>query len=147
LNQRRLRLELAPSAFLAISILLLHASAALCALAVMPGAPGLAIALLLFALGIVAAWNRALLRSPSSVRALELVGNQLEVELAGGDRFPAELAQRRYVTRFMVTLPLRRPARRTILITPDMLGADSFRRLRIWALWGKFPVAAKQLPA
>jgi hypothetical protein len=147
LNQRRLRLELAPSAFLAISILVLHASAALCVLAVMPGAAGLAIAALLFALGIVAAWSRALLRSSSSVRALELVGSQLEVELAGGDRFLAEVAQRRYVARFMVTLPLRRPVRRTILITPDMVGADSFRRLRIWALWGKFPVAAKQLPA
>jgi hypothetical protein len=29
-----------------------------------------------------------------------------------------------------------------------MLGADSFRSLRVWALWGRLPaVAAKQLPA
>jgi hypothetical protein len=38
--------------------------------------------------------------------------------------------------------------RRTILVTRDMLAGDAFRRLRIWALWGRLPaVAAKQLPA
>jgi hypothetical protein len=48
----------------------------------------------------------------------------------------------------LVTLSLRRPARRTLLVTRDMLHADSFRRLRVWALWGRLPaVAAKQLPA
>jgi hypothetical protein len=31
--------------------------------------------------------------------------------------------------------------RRTLLITRDMAGADAFRRLRIWALWGKLPAA------
>jgi hypothetical protein len=36
---------------------------------------------------------------------------------------------------------------RTILVTRDMLGASEFRRLRLWALWGKLPVAAKQLAA
>jgi hypothetical protein len=46
-----------------------------------------------------------------------------------------------------VNLPILAPARRTLLVTPDMLGIDSFRRLRIWALWGKLAgVAGKQLP-
>ena len=43
----------------------------------------------------------------------------------------------------MVTLPLNG---RTVLITRDMLGAEEFRRLRLWALWGKLPgVAPEQL--
>ena len=48
-----------------------------------------------------------------------------------------------------------RPVRRTILVSRDMLAGDAFRRLRVWALWGRLPatsgtgaaVAAKQLPA
>ena len=113
----------------------------------MPDFAGVALAALFLALGMVAAWSRALLRSRSSVRALELDGPRLHLELAGGESLAAEVAARRYVTRFMVTLPIRRPVRRTILVTRDMAGADLFRRLRIWAVWGKLPVVApKQLP-
>jgi len=38
--------------------------------------------------------------------------------------------------------------KRTLLITRDMLGEEEFRRLRLWALWGRLPrrsVAAIQL--
>ena len=106
---------------------------------------GLAIALLLLALGAATAWSRALLRSASSVRALEIAGPRLEVQLASGETVAAEPAARRYVGRFIVLLPLRRP-RRTLLVTRDMAGAEAFRRLRIWALWGKLPgVAQEQL--
>jgi hypothetical protein len=148
LNARRLRVELAPSALLTIILIALHAAAALCVLAVMPGTPGLLVAALLVLLGMASAWSRALLRSPSSVRALDHDGPKLEVELASGASLPAEVAERRYVGRYMVVLPLRRPVRRTILVTRDMADADSFRRLRIWALWGRLPgVAGKQLAA
>jgi hypothetical protein len=155
LSPRRLRVELAPSVHVAITIIALHAAAAASVLAVMQGTAGWLLAALLLALGIAAAWSRALLRSASSVRVLELTGPKLEVQLASGESFAAEVAERRYVTRFMVVLPLRRPVRRTILVTADMAGGDLFRRLRIWALWGRLPgvtsvpsgrVAAKQLP-
>jgi hypothetical protein len=147
LISRRLRLELAPSPLLAIAIVALHALAGLSVLMVMPRLPGVLLAVLLLALGIALAWSRALLRSRSSVRTLELDGTQLEVLLAGGERFRAEVAERRYVSRFLVSILLRHPVRRTILVTQDMLGGDLFRRLRIWAVWGKLPgVAAKQLP-
>ena len=148
MNTRRLRLELAPSAFLTILIIALHAAAALCAAAVLGGTAGLLVALLLVLLGMASAWNRALLRSRSSIRSLELIGEKLEVELRSGERFPAEVAERRYVGRFIVILPFRQPVRRHVLVTRDMLGPDSFRRLRIWALWGRLPpVAGKQLAA
>jgi Membrane-bound toxin component of toxin-antitoxin system len=148
LNNRSLRLELAPSFLLAAALIVLHAAAALCLALALPGAGGLAGAAALVALGAAAAWRSALLRAASSVRALELAAQKLEVRLASGESFAAEVAERRYVGRYMVVLPLRRPVRRTLLVTRDMADAESFRRLRIWALWGKVPgVATKQLPA
>jgi hypothetical protein len=133
LTPRRLRLELAPSLPLAIAVLALHALAGACLVLVLPGAAGLGLAALVLALGGAWAWERALLRSTGAVRVLELA-EQSE-------------AQRRYVTRFLVILPAGRLMRRAIVVTPDMLDAESFRRLRIWALWGRLPaVVAKQLP-
>jgi hypothetical protein len=125
-----------------------HACAALCILLVLPSVSGAALAICLVALGLAAAWSRALLKSASSVRAIELEAGEASFELAAGERFTAQLSERRYVNRFIVALPLLRPARRTVLVTGDMLGEESFRALRIWALWGKLPgVARKQLPA
>ena len=106
------------------------------------------VAVLFLALGLAAAWSRALLRAPGSVRAIHLGGAQPVFELANGDSFPAAVGERRYVTRYVVALPVKAPLSRTLLVTADMLGAQEFRRLRIWALWNRLPgVAAKQLHA
>ena len=143
----RLRLELEPSPAMAAMIVSLHAIAGACALVVLPGAAGVALSAALVALGLVTAWGRALLRSAASVRAIELHGPLVQLELASGEKFAAELSGRRHVSRFSVMLPVLRPVRRTIFVSRDMLGADSFRLLRIWAVWGKLPgVAGKQLP-
>jgi hypothetical protein len=148
MKPRRLRLQLAPSAYLTIAIVASHAAAALCVLAVMPGTPGALVALLVFALGAASAWSRALLRTGSSVTALELGHTGVHVELKSGERLQAAVAERRYVGRYLVLLPLRGPVRRTLLVTRDMTDADSFRRLRIWALWGRLPgVAGEKLAA
>ena len=91
---------------------------------------GAALGVALVALGLAAAWSRALLRGRDAVRSLELSRGAL----AG---------RRRYVSRFLVTLPLRG---RTLLVTADMLEPREFRHLRIWALWGELPaVAGEQL--
>ena len=148
MSERRLRLELGPSPLLATAIVLLHGAAAVCALLAMPDALGVLLAALLAALGASTARSRALLRARTSVRVLELQGRRASVTLAGGDTLTGEVAERRYVSRLAVSFSLRHPVRRTLLITRDMLDADSFRSLRIWALWGRLPaVAAKQLPA
>ena len=145
---RSLRLQLSPSPAFATALVALHAVAALCVLLMLPSVAGAALAICLVAPGLAAAWSRALLKSASSVRAIELEAGGASFELAGGERFAAQLTERRYVNRFMVALPVRGRVRRTVLVTLDMLGAESFRVLRIWALWGKLPrVAAKQLPA
>jgi hypothetical protein len=139
------RLALLPSWFLAAAILGLHAAAAAAMLIAMPGWAGWALAAALAALGLSAAWSRALLRSPQSPRALVLNEKGIELETANGRIFSAPRAESRHVSRFMVTLPV---SGRTILVTRDMLGGEEFRRLRLWALWGRLPrrsVAAAQL--
>ncbi|HUG76699.1 MAG TPA: protein YgfX [Burkholderiales bacterium] len=145
-GSQALRFEFSPSPVLAAGIVALHACAAVSVAIALPGAGGFLLAAALLALGLAAAWSRALLRSAASVRALELDASGATLELAGGRRLAAEFAARRYVGRFLVTLCVRRPMRRTLLVTADMLKGGGFRRLRIWALWGKLPaVAAKQL--
>jgi hypothetical protein len=142
------RLELSASWILACAIVLAHSAAAACVLLVLPGLAGMLLAAALLALGLAAAWARALHGSAASVRALELDGPKIRVELKDRRCLAAELGARRHVGRWLVSLPLARPARRTILVTRDMLGAEEFRRLRLWALWGRLPkVAPKQLLA
>jgi hypothetical protein len=147
-----MRLELSASPRLAAAIVGLHAAAGLSLITVVPGPPGQLLCLAFLALGSVAAWRQAFLRSPGSIRALEIGGSAVTLDLANGARLVGEIEARRYVGRFMVVLFVRRPIRRTILVTGDMLGTDSFRTLRIWALWGRFssigqeqPVAGKPL--
>jgi hypothetical protein len=139
-----LRLRLSPSPLLAALIVVVHAAAGLSAWAVIPGLAGALLGAALIALGTAAAWSRALLKSASSVHALELGPSRMAVQLAGGERFETAIAGRRFVSKLLVALPV--PGSRTILITRDMLGADSFRALRIWALWGRLPGAAGSRP-
>ena len=128
-------------------ILAAHAAAAACAVVALGGAGGWALALALFGLGAAAAWSRALLRSRLSVRSLEIEGPTLTLHLTSGETLRADAGTRRYVSRWFVTIPVLPPVRRTLLVPADMLRPAEFRRLRLWALWGKAPVAAKQLPA
>ena len=149
------RLELRPSRPLAAAIVAAHAAAAVATYIAIPGAMTALLSVLLLALGIATAWSRALLAASASIRVIEIHTGQPTIELASGERFAAEVASRRYVTRYLVALPLRSPSRRTLLVTADMLDPEEFRRLRIWALWNRLPsahrssgnVAAKQLAA
>jgi len=144
------RFELSPSPLLAAAIAGAHGAAGIAVWTVIPGWTGAALGLALAALGAAAAWSRALLRSPASVRAIQLGGEQPVFELTGGESLSAPVGDRRYVTRYLVTLPLGRPLGRTLLVTRDMLGEREFRRLRLWALWNRLSsetanVAPKQL--
>ena len=139
------RFALLPSWFLAAAILGLHAAAAAALLVAMPGWAGWALAAALAALGLSTAWSRALLRSPQSPRILVLSEKGIELGMANGCTCSAPRGTRGHVSGLMVTLPVRG---RTILVTRDMLGREEFRRLRLWALWGRLPrrsVAAAQL--
>jgi hypothetical protein len=137
-------LQLTPSATLAALIIVAHLAAAGAAAAALPGWAGGLLAAGLAALGLAAAWSRALLRSRGSMRGIRIGAGEAWVDLADGASLPVEPGG--HVSRFMVTLAARRPPRR-MLVTADMLGVEAFRALRVWALWGKVPVAGKQLAA
>ena len=137
------RLVLLPSRVLAAAILGLHVVAAGCVRIALPGWGGIALAAVLLAAGLLTTRSRALLAAPTSPRTLVL-GDRLAVELVNGATIFGE-RQPGHVSRLLVTLPVER---RTLLITRDMLGEEEFRRLRLWALWGRLPrrsVAAEQL--
>jgi hypothetical protein len=138
-----LRLELRASRALAGALALVHGVGALCVLAVVPGYAGAALALLLLALGAATARDRALLRARGSLRALELgEGGAATLELADGRRLAGRVGERRHVGSWWVALPFEGEARRNIIVARDMLAPVEFRSLRLWALWGRVPVAA-----
>jgi hypothetical protein len=138
-------LLLSPSYPLAAAIVGAHLCAAVAVVVSFAGWSGGAIGAALAGLGAASAWSRALLRARRSVQRIELSAGRAMVSLTSGARLAAQPAG--HVSRHAVTLRL--PAsRRTILVTADMLDRESFRVLRMWALWGKLPgVAGKQLAA
>lgn len=111
----------------------------MCAGALVPGVTGVCLGLLIAGLGFAAAWDRALLRGRRSVRAVEIRGgDSVMLELADGERVALRISRRRFVSGLVVILPGVSTVHRTIVVTRDMLGADPFRALRLWALWGGF---------
>jgi hypothetical protein len=139
---RPVRIELVPSYRLAAALCCAHAVAAASVLLVLPTGIGLLLAVAFAALGVAAAWSRALLRARGSVHAIELADERIMLHLRDGRTQRVEISARRYVSRWLVTLPLRSPMRRTLLITADMVRGDLFRVLRIWATWGRTPAMA-----
>lgn len=133
---------------MAAVILTIHLAAGAGLAAVLPDAVGAFAGGLLLLLGVAAARDRALLRGSKSVRRIELGGDGTVVfTLADGRRLEGVVGARRNVSRWWVTLPLRGTARRTVLVAGDMLPPEDFRRLRVWALWGRTAAAAAPRPA
>ena len=150
------RLELLPCRKFAALLLLAHAAAGASLYAVLAGWPGPAAALLVVALGAFAAWDRALLRSANSPRAIEILpSGQAQCIQAGGAAVPVQALGGTGVTRYWVALLLRPPTRwvllaprHALLVPACMMSTESARLLRLWARWGKLPgVAPGQLPA
>ena len=143
-----MRLELSPSRALAAAIVAAHAAAAGCLAAALPGASGFALAGLAVALGLAAARDRALLRGRTAPRALLIgAGGEARLEQADGASAPAAAVGGGGVTRHWVALRVRGALRRGFLVTGGMLGAEDFRRLRLWALWGRLPGGSSRGPA
>jgi hypothetical protein len=141
LNQHRLqRLELLPSAFLAGTVLAVHATAAACFLATLSGFSGPALAALVLGLGATAAWQRALLRGSRSACAVEIEpSGTAVVKLRSGEAIPVRAVRGIGVTRHWVALRPAAGAGRAVLVTAGMLGPAEMRILRLWALWGRIP--------
>ena len=132
------RLELAPSRTYAGMVLGVHGVAALCFLTTMTGLSGIALAILSFALGGVAAWDRALLRGSRSPRTIEIPRTGgARVILANGEAVPVRPVHGIGVTRHWVALAPLALLGRSHLVTTGMLGPAGARILRLWALWGR----------
>ena len=139
-DERILRIHLSPSRGLAATIVIVHAGAGVCAGTLVAGALGICLGVLIAGLGFAAAWDRALLRGGRSVHALQIGGgDSVMLELASAERVPLRISPRRFVSGLVVILPGLSSMHRTIVIARDMLGPDSFRALRLWALWGRVP--------
>ncbi len=137
-----LRLVLRPSRALAALITGGHLGAAGCLALVVPGWPGLALAVLVTGLGMATAWDRALLRGRQSARAIQMQDDgRGHVECADGGRIPLSGGNGR-AGRTWVILDLPRRSRRHLLVTGAMLDRGMFRYLRLWARWGRLPAAA-----
>jgi len=140
--ERRLNIDLSPSGVLAAAVIAVHALAGACAAIAVPGPGAFAVALLLPALGLAAAWDRALLRSRKSVTGIVIEGPaSVRLKARDGTETEVRVVGRKHVSRFAVIVPVRGSMRRTIVVVRDMLDAESFRRLRLWALWGRVPGA------
>jgi hypothetical protein len=132
-----LRLEFCPSRALAALVVAMHATAAGCVVALVPGAAGMVLGALVLALGIAAAWDRALLRAGRSARAIELLDEgDARIVLNDGGRIAARFSGCS-VTRYWVAIPVGRGRWRRVLVPWDMIEPGGFRRLRLWALWGR----------
>ncbi len=135
-----LRLELTASPGLAAMILAVHLGAAGCFLTVLTGWQGVALSVLIAALGGIAAWDRALLRAPSSPRALEFLRDgTAKCLFANGESAALQPLKGTAVSRYWVAFGLGSPRRRSLFIAAGMLAPQAMRLLRLWALWGKLP--------
>ena len=148
-SARPLWLALYPSRSFAALILLVYAAAAGCFLTVLTGWSAFALALLVLALGIAAAWDRALLRSSRSPKAIVILSSgEARCLFANGESAAIDTPGGSGVTRYWVAMRIRSPLRRSLLAASGMLPPESFRLLRLWALWGRLPgVAPRQLQA
>lgn len=138
--ERRLSVALSPSSALAAAVVGAHTLAGLCVTMILPVPGALALGLLLPALGLAVAWDRALLRGRKSVTGLVIESQAgLRLTTRDGSQLEVRAAGRRHVSRLAVIVPVSGSMRRTIVVVRDMLDAESFRRLRLWALWGEVP--------
>lgn len=78
-------------------------------------------------------------RSPASLVALRLhADRRCEFRTRGGDWQEAELLGSSFVAPYLTVLnlrPLDRRLVRHLVILPDALPSDDFRRLRVWLKW------------
>jgi len=134
---------LRPSRGLALSIVVAHGAAGAAVLVALRDPLGWTLAALLLGLGVAAAWDRALLRAPGSIRGIEIgVPDHIVLHRVRGPALNVRVGARRWVSAGLVAVPIAAPRGRVLLVTRGMLDADALRRLRIWALWGRLPGVA-----
>ena len=105
------------------------------------------LAILMLALGAVAASTRGLLLGKRAPRAIEIApSGEAVLVRADGRQARARPVGGIGVTRWWVIVRVGTPGRGGFLISAGMLESEPFRLLRLWALWERAPgVARRQL--
>lgn len=83
----------------------------------------------------------ALLSSKIAVMALMLEEEQAVLTLRGGDQLIGQVLRDSLVTPYITVLnvlPQGARLARSVVILPDSLDAESFRRLRVWLKWSGY---------
>lgn len=87
----------------------------------------------------------ALLRTPQAVCAIEIrESGEISLQTRRGDWRACRLSGSSYVSPWLTILVLAEEDRRRaryVVITPDNVDADEFRRLRVWLRWAAQRVA------
>jgi toxin CptA len=85
-----------------------------------------------------AIWRHALLRGRTAVVAVKVSQQGMEIMLRNGAWLPAKVLASSFVSPWLVVLHLKLAKRRFMLplvLLPDAMGDEDFRRLRVWLLW------------
>ena len=135
-----LRVRLKPSPLLAAAFTAAHLAAALTLIPLdLPLWAKLLITLPIAASLVHALRHTAFLRSPTSPIALELKGaDGAAIQTRNGDWHGARILGTTYVSPLLTVLNLRLQGRRTarhVVIVPDGIGAEDFRKLRVRLRW------------
>lgn len=127
-----LQFEIGPSRILPVWLLLIH-GAAMLVLPLLPVPLPLRLALAgVVVLSLAWYWHRMVSRNyPYAVRELRWeAGRDCVLQLASGEQLQAQLAPRAFVMPWLVILYFRGRPRQLVLL-PDMLSTEAFRRLRV----------------
>lgn len=135
-----LKLSLRPSRRLAVLLVLAHLAAAGAALVVeIPVALKIALTLLVSASCAASLYGPALLRSDEAIVGLEIgEGTGLSFQTRRGEWREGTLSGSSFVAPYLVVLNVRAPGRRFarhVVIMPDSIDAEDFRRLRVRLWW------------
>jgi toxin CptA len=144
-----LRISLNPSLRLTLLLSLAHAAAAGVCL-VIDAAIWLKIsaALLVGTSCGLSLYGPALLRTRKAIVALEITdGDALSFQTRRGDWHRGTLLDSSFVAPYLAVLNLKSdgsPFTRHVVIMPDSVAADDFRRLRVWLRWRKTGASDKK---
>lgn len=88
-------------------------------------------------------WRNALKHNADAVVAIEVASdNALSIQTRRGDWVECAVRGDTYVASFLVVLNLRRldnGRRKSVMILPDAIDTEDFRKLRVWLRWKDNP--------
>ena len=138
----RLQVEIHPSQQLALLLMAGHGAALFAVFSALPARANVMLApVLLFSLGYFLLRD-AWLRLPESCTALEISPEGIILVRRDGVRLPCMLRSGSVVTPWLTVLNLLPQGMRLgrgIVLLPESMETESYRRLRVWLRWGESP--------